>query len=502
MKIVSRTFFLPLFFFMSFPAFGQFAGLEPALFWSEFAAVTAIYRPSRSEQKIAEYIVKKADELNLESSVDGFGNVIVKMPASRGCQNWPGLILQSHLDMVCIARSNSDFDWGSDAIEPFVDNGWLKARQTTLGADNGVGVAAMLSLMVSPPSDHGSIEFLFTVDEEGDFSGVCGLEPGQLQGKYLLNLDSEESGEFNVGCAGGQADSMVFSFSRKMLPEDYVGLKITLDGGLGGHSGVDIHRGRANCITEILKLARQIIATAPVNLIEIKGGTTDTAIPDSAEISLCVKPEFQSLIKTVSVNFFKSLRNRYKITDPDLNLIVTNLSKNYSAISDADSKKIIECLYEIPSGILAMSRSWPGNVQTSMNPGVIKTTDNELKMVMHLQGSTMPVIEMLSRRVGVIAQKFAAVHEAGEPYQPWEPGGNDDLLNKAIRVHEEVFGKRPLLKVVHAGVECGELKKTFPHIQMVSFGPDIRHAHSPEEKLRISSVKPFLDLLNGIIGSR
>lgn len=355
MKRIFRCLLISFFLLLNLPVQGQFASLEPSVFWSEFAAVTAIYRPSKGEQQISKYIVEKARQMNLESTSDKAGNLIVKMPATSGCEQWPGYILQSHLDMVCLTESGSDFAWGKDSITAYLDDGWVKARQTTLGADNGVGVAAMLSMMISPPSSHGPIEFLFTVDEEGDFSGVCGLQPGQLQGKFLLNLDSEESGEFNVGCAGGQADSLVFFGARKLPRQDFAGLKISLAGGLSGHSGVDIHRGRANCIAEILKLMRMLVAKMPVLIVDFNGGETDTAIPGKAEISFYCSHDSLNQVKKTCVFFLKSLRKRYEATDPDLNLVISDLPEGLPAFAESDSKRIIECLYEIPAGILAMS---------------------------------------------------------------------------------------------------------------------------------------------------
>ena len=501
MKRIFSFLLVLLFVLLNIPVQGQLDELEPSLFWSEFSAIAAIFRPSGSEHEIKNYIVRKAIEFNLETSVDGVGNLIVKMPATPGCEKWPGYILQGHLDMVCLARPESGFVWGRDVIEPYVDEGWLKARRTTLGADNGVGLAAMLYLMSSPPVRHGPVEFLFTVDEEGDFSGVCGLKPGQLNGKYLLNLDSEESGEFNVGCAGGQADSLTFSGARRSYQDDRVGFKLILEGGRSGHSGVDIHRGRANCLAEIVKLMRLIVADMPVNIVDFKSGETDTAIPGSAEISFYCQKGSQNRVKKAASRFLKSLRNRYKYADPDLNLILAPLSAALPAMSESCSKKLIECLYEVPAGILAMSRAWPGNVQTSINPGVIRANEEKFRLIVHLQGSTKPVIKMLSRRISLIAQKYGALHQAGEPYEPWEPGGNDELIEMAVREHVKITGNEPLLKVVHAGVECGEIKKKFEKMQMLSFGPDIRHAHSTEEKLRISSIKPFLELIEGLVGS-
>lgn len=473
--------------------------LEPHGFWKEFSTISQIYRPSKKEADVAMYVVNSAKEAGFKHSTDSVGNVLIKMPATSGLQNLPGIILQGHLDMVCIAKPGSAFIWGQDKIKPYIHEEWLKATETTLGADNGIGVAAMIDIMKNPPEKHGLVELLFTVDEEGDFSGVCGLKPGQLAGKMLLNLDSEESGEFNIGCAGGQADILEFTFNPVAVQKDNEVLKIAITGGKSGHSGVDIHRGRANAIAELCKILKCLVNKHEISLIECNGGTTDTAIPCEARAVFSCKKSDSAAIKTIVGKYERILKNRFKEADSDLQVSVKQSETSNGCVPDDISKTIINCFNEVPAGIIAMSRQWPGNVQTSMNPGILVTENNVIRLVTHLQGSTLPVIAMLSRRVSRISQKYQAKHTSGTPYRPWEPDSNSLLLKAAIEIHRDVTSREPYLKVVHAGVECGELKNTYPGIQMLSFGPDVRHAHSPDEMVKIATVKEFLDILRAMI---
>lgn len=474
-------------------------GLEPQGFWTEFSAISQIYRPSKGEQKIAAYVENAASQNGLKHSMDSCGNVLVKIPATAGRQNQSGIVLQCHLDMVCIATKDSNFVWGSDQIKPFLENGWLKSAGTTLGADNGVGVAAMLDIIKRPPQNHGPIELLFTVDEECDFSGVCGLKPDQLQGKFLLNLDSEEAGEFNIGCAGGQADIIETTLSMKPVDKNSETFELSISGGKGGHSGVDIHRGRANSIAELFRILRNITTNAEVRLVSCEGGSTDTAIPtDAKAIFSCEKSDVNKIKKIVK-KCERILKRKFQNIDAELRVNLNSHNRSLMAATANDSKAFINCCYEVPAGIIAMSKEWTGNVQTSMNPGILKSYANTIKLVTHIQGSTLPTIAMLSRRISKIAEKYLAKHIAGEPYRPWEAGNNADLLHAAMAIHQSVTGKAPKLKIVHAGVECGELKNIYPQLQMLSFGPDIRDAHTPSEMVNVDTVADFLHFLHAMI---
>lgn len=484
---------LLLSFWSSFTA--QAAPLEPESFWREFAEVTAIYRPSKGERQIAAHVCQKAAIHGHAHRIDATGNVLVTISPQPGQEKWPGVILQCHLDMVCVARPGTEFVWGRDQIRPVVAGDWMHAENTSLGADNGVGIAVMLDIMQNPPPRHGMIELLFTVDEEVDFSGVCGLQPGFLQGKILLNLDSEESGEYNVGCAGGQADILELSPTLVNVPEGYAGAKITISGGQSGHSGVDIHRDRANAIRELFKTLALIAAENDIFLADCCAGVTDTAIPGEAEAIICYPATAASRIEKLVTNRQKLLKKRFSASDPLLKLAISATALPERAMNHDETVRLISVINRVPSGVLAMSRLWPGNVQTSMNPGLLRFENGRVLLTTHLQASTMPVIKMLSQRLQAIADRHKLLHTAGTPYRPWEPSQSQAFLDAAVNAHVELTGQKPLLKVVHAGVECGELKNIFPHIQMLSFGPDIRHAHTPDEKVRISTVGQFVDLV-------
>ena len=469
-------------------------------FWKEFAEVSKIYRPSKGEQKITEYILRKAKLKSCKSFVDEFGNISVEIPATKGQESLPAIILQSHLDMVCVAKKHSEFVWGKDFIETRVKDGWLCATKTSLGADNGIGVAAMLDVLNSPPKSHGPIQLLFTTDEEGDFSGVCALKPEQFKGNYLLNLDSEEAGEFNVGCAGGQADEVKIPLCfEKISPSEKV-FEISISGGLGGHSGVDIHRERANALSELFKLLYRVNKVIPIKLVNFSGGTSDTAIPSEAKaIFVCRETDKNRLIERLNFSF-TILKYRFSKTDKNLIPKIKAIKRKIvRSISKECSDRIIKCFSDIPSGILVMSKSWPGNVQTSLNPGLLKIDGNSAYLKIHIQGTSISCISKVSERIDRIATVCKATHIAGFPYRPWEADRNSDLIKESVKIHQKILGTLPKLKVVHAGIECGEIKHIFPSIQMISFGPDIRNAHTANEKVKIDTVENFLNLLRAMV---
>jgi len=482
------------------PVLAGLENLEPADFWNEFSNVTSIYRPSKGEQKIREYISSKAERLGFSHFTDEAGNLLIRIPATEESKNLPGIIIQGHLDMVCVTRPGCEFCWGKDKIKPIIENGWLKAESTTLGADNGAGIAAMLKLMQSLPDQHGPMELLFTADEEVDFSGVCGIKPGFLQGKILLNIDSEESGEFNIGCAGGQADTIELSAEKVDLNGNPATVKITLSGGLSGHSGVDIHRSRANAIMELFRFTQKLQNHAEFYLAECNGGVTDTAIPGEASIVICFeKPEFRQVIVEELKERQRLLKLKYNKTDPNLILSAAFIESPQKAYSKEDTREFIDFICSISCGILSMSHRWPGNVQTSMNPGLLTDNGSTVKLVTHLQSSSLEVIKSLSSRLLRLTEQSKLKHSAGIPYRPWEPDTDNTLVDAAVKIHERLTGKNPVLKVVHAGVECGELQNIYPEMKMLSFGPDIKHAHTPDEALRIGAVRDFLNLLNELV---
>ncbi|MFZ5952569.1 MAG: beta-Ala-His dipeptidase [Candidatus Rifleibacteriota bacterium] len=471
--------------------------LEPASFWREFFTVSSIYRPSKGEQKIATHIVEEAEKSGFTSHIDQSGNVLIKIPAKPGCEKITGVVLQSHLDMVCITRPGEKFNWGEDQIEQIIKDGWLHAKKTTLGADNGVGVAVMLDFMKNLPERHGPVELLFTTDEEGDFSGVCGLQPGFIKGSILLNLDSEEAGEFNVGCAGGQADILELALNHEDCRE-LQAFKISFKNGQSGHSGVDVHRGRANAIKELFKAIRYLGNEVKIRLASGEGGVTDTAIPGEAWVIICYNPDDQKTVERSIEKASQILKKRFAENDPEIMLNLEKVECPETALNYAQTQKICRIIDAVPSGILAMSRKWPGNVQTSMNPGVFNLDRKIFRLISHLQASSLEVIAMLSRRVKEIAMTNGADHLVGEPYRPWEPNQSQEFLDRAVALHQRLTGKKPVLKVVHAGVECGELKNIYPHLQMLSFGPDIRHAHTPDEKLSLVTINDFIGLVRAL----
>ncbi len=553
--------------------------------WRAFWAVTAIHRPSKGEEALRRFIEARAAARGCPSARDRAGNLLVRVPAAPGLEGRPSVALQGHLDMVCVTRPGAAHRWGTDPIRPVIRDGWLTAEDTSLGADNGLGVAAMLALLEGsdPAVRHGPLELLFTVDEEGDFSGVGGLTPGWLKSSRLINLDSEEDGEFNIGCAGGQADTLTFVGARQEPPAGHVWVRFSLTGGRGGHSGVDIHRGRANAIVWLARFLERLSRTVPVRLGTFTGGTVDTAIPADAGAITAVPARDWPAVVRAAVAFRDRLPRMFGRTDPGLRfrcerlpgrltgpapgvapairtgggsrpfgqevdpaagigpssasedrlpppaLAVASSASPVGAPCDPDragdfpsdtdlpadppgghpvtaflpdrSAQVLAALTELPCGIQAMSRRFPGQVQTSANPGVIRLATASLQIVSHLQGSSLEAIRWLSWRWQSVADRFGGILARGTPYPPWEPAPSSPLVNRAVAVHERLFGRRPLLKVVHAGLECGAMAPLFPGLDMLSFGPGIVGPHAPGERVDIASVDRFWTLLTALLAA-
>ncbi|NLI76048.1 MAG: aminoacyl-histidine dipeptidase [Candidatus Riflebacteria bacterium] len=501
--------------------------------WRAFWAVTAIHRPSKGEEAVRRFIETRAAARGCPAERDQAGNLLVRVPATPGLAGRPSTALQGHLDMVCVTRPGATHRWGIDSIRPVVRDGWLTADDTSLGADNGLGVAAMVALLEGPDLAvrHGPLELLFTVDEEGDFSGVCGLRPGWLQSSRLINLDSEEDGEFNIGCAGGQADTLTFDGARQEPPPGHVWARFSVTGGLGGHSGVDIHRGRANAIVWLARFLIRVSATVPIRLGSFTGGTVDTAIPTAASAIVAVPAREWPAVRRAATAFQSRLHRWFATTDPGLRFRVERLpnrsavgalrgpDQDRGASSGADasadsvgslpvtafsperSAQVLAALTELPCGIQAMSRRFPGQVQTSANPGVIRLATGPLRLVSHLQGSRLEAIRWLSWRWQTVADRFGGALERGEPYPSWEPAASSPLTDAAVAVHERLCGRRPLLKVVHAGLECGAMAPLYPDLDMLSFGPAIVGPHAPGERVEIASVDRFWALLTTLLAA-
>ena len=471
------------------------SNIEPQIIWKNFSALNAVPRPSKKEEKVIEFIKKFGDNLNLETSVDEVGNVIIKKPATVGMEDRKTIILQSHLDMVHQKNSDVNFDFENQGIAMEIDGDWVKAKGTTLGADNGLGVAAIMSILESSDIPHPALEALFTIDEETGMTGALGLKPGQLSGEILLNLDTEEDDEIDIGCAGGIDVTATQNYNL----EDATGqiVKISVKGLQGGHSGMDIHKGFGNANVILGRLLYKGISGENIQLISVDGGSLRNAIPREAFAIFSVRnaPEFieQTLIlKSEILEEFASI-------EKDLSISIENFTSNEKAISQKDSKKIILALKAAHNGVYRMSPDVADLVETSNNIARVELKNGDLKILClsrsSVDSSKFAVAEQLKSTFELADLNV----EFSGSYPGWKPKPGSEIVQIMEKIYETKFGAKPHVVACHAGLECGIIGANYPKMEMVSFGPTIRGAHSPDEKASISSAQKFWEFLKEIL---
>lgn len=473
--------------------------LEPRALWRHFDQILSIPRPSKHEEAARAYVQKVADDNGLEALTDDVGNIVVKKPAAPGHENAPAVALQSHLDMVPEKNSDVDFDFTKDAIRPErhpEDNDYLTAQGTTLGSDNGIGVAAMLAVLDAKDLAHGPIECLFTIDEETGLVGAGNLGSGLLTAKRLINLDSEEEGSVYVGCAGGV--NSVLRVPVTSAAADGSAFTVRVSGFKGGHSGVDIHLQRANAIQA---LARSIHAAAvdhPVRLAAIAGGSAHNAIPREADaVVVCPAGSADAVADAIRAEFAAiAAENR---PEPDATIEVTPTDTPAQALDEASSARALELLVGLPHGVLAMSHDIPELVETSANVATVGLADGELEILSSIRSSVDSAKVAQARRVLAMAQLAGGTAEEEGDYPGWNPNMDSELLQVVREVHESDLGSAPEIKAIHAGLETGIIGEKYPGMDMISFGPQIEFPHSPDERVLIPSVERFWKLLAGVL---
>ncbi len=472
----------------------EILNLEPKEVWKYFYELTQIPRPSKKEGKVIEYMKKFGERLGLETIVDEVGNVIIRKPATPGMENRKGVILQGHLDMVPQKNSDVDHDFEKDPIDAYVDGEWVTARGTTLGADNGIGVAAAMAVLASKELQHGPIEALFTVDEETGMTGAFGLKPGLLQGEILINMDSEDEGELYVGCAGGTNANLVFSYREEPVPEGHVAYKISLTGLKGGHSGIDIplERGNAN------KLLNRVLWSARVlglRLADFHGGDLRNAIPREAFAVVTLPAANAGVFEEHVRKMEKIMQDELASADPGLTLSAERTDMP-SVVMDAQSQqRILDAIYVSPHGVIRMSTDVEDLVETSNNVAVVKMHQETFEELCLLRSSVDTAKEDLKNVFRSIAELAGGKVTFDGEYPGWKPNMNSPILKEMKEIYSTRFGKIPEIKAIHAGLECGLLGGVYPGLDMISFGPTIRYPHSPDEKVHIGSVQKFWDFL-------
>ncbi len=473
--------------------------LEPTELWRHFVEICKIPRPSKHEEQISQYLADLGQQLGIETHRDAVGNVLMRKGATPGMEDRRSIVLQSHMDMVCEKNASSPHDFMHDAIEAYIDGDWVRARGTTLGADDGIGCAAQLAVLTDPSVAHGPIECLFTVDEETGLTGAFALEGGFFKSDILLNLDSEDEGELFIGCAGGVDTVGHFPYRTETAPDDYQFYRLTISGLTGGHSGDDINKGYANSIKLLTRLLLHLEREIPVSLAHLVGGNLRNAIPREAEALIGIPEDSKIKMELFVQRFGESLLKEYQSTEPNLQISAEE-SNSAPVMNNYDKLRLLNLLYAMPHGVIEMSREIAGLVETSTNLASIKPLEEGMLEIATSQRSSVESgKEYVATMVESVFLLGGCTFRHSDGYPGWAPNPASPILGVASSVYEELFGKKPIVRAIHAGLECGLFLEKYPTLDMISFGPTLRGVHSPDERLDIPSTKKFWDLLLGIL---
>ena len=474
--------------------------LQPRLVWEQFDDITRVPRPSKKEEKIIEFLIEFAKSHSLEWQRDDIGNVVIRKPATAGYENKPTVILQSHMDMVCEKNSDVQFDFDTEPIRTRIDGDWVKAEGTTLGADCGIGMAAAMAMLIDDTIEHGPLEALFTVDEETGLTGAFNLGENMLTGKYLINLDSEDEGEIFIGCAGGVDTVATFSVENEPASEEYRFYRFDVSNLVGGHSGDDIEKGRANSNKIVARLMYEAQSEYDARLSYIDGGNLRNAIPREAYAVFGVPAKCREAFEERYTRFAADIKAEFAITEPDMHLALNPIPAPKNVLSMASQKALVGALVGVPNGVLAMSMAVKGLVETSTNLASVKFDGEDKIVVTTSQRSSLESAKLYAKQaVESVFLLADATVEHSDGYPGWSPDPKSKLLEITVESYRRLFSAEPRVRAVHAGLECGLFLEKYPHLEMVSFGPTIRGVHSPDERLEISTVDKFWLLLCDVV---
>jgi dipeptidase D len=468
--------------------------LNPERLWHYFIEILKIPRPSKKEEKIVRYILDFGKSHNLITIQDEIGNILIRKPAARGLENLKPVVLQSHVDMVCEKNSDKVHDFEKDPIEAWISEGWIKAKGTTLGADDGIGIAAQLAILESGTIQHGPIECLFTIDEETGLTGAFGLKPGFLNGKILLNLDSEDEGELFIGCAGGKDTTIKMKYSKEMVPEGWLTFKIDVSGLVGGHSGDDINKGRANANKLLNRILWHASEHYKLRIASFNGGNLRNAIAREANAIISIPAECLKDFSDYITLYYNTVKSEYKITEPELKISLIETEAPSGLLDHVSQQNLINSVYACPHGVIALSAEIPGFVETSTNLASVKTLEDEIVIGTSQRSSVESAKEDICNMVSGVFRLTGSVIEQSHGYPGWTPDPNSEIVDITRKTYKELFNQEPKVLAIHAGLECGLIGNVYPDMEMISFGPTIKGAHSPDERLNIDSVKKFWDL--------
>lgn len=471
------------------------SGLEPKAVWTAFEQLTKVPRPSKKEEKVLAFMKDWATKNNFTYVQDAVGNIVISKPATKGMENRTPIAIQGHVDMVCEKNSDVTFDFDTQAIDAYVDGDFVKAKGTTLGADNGIGVAMGMALMESKDIPHPALELLCTVDEETGLTGANQLQTGMMNAKIMLNLDSEEEDAFTIGCAGGINTFGTYTYEEDQVPSESVAYEIAVKGLMGGHSGINIHEGRGNAIVLLTRILWKLTRKVNLRLAEFSAPGKHNAIPREAFAKVFIKEvaikDFEEYIEGCRSNMDREFATK----EPGLKIEVKKISMPEKVMSHDFQKKLIDSFQVMPHGVFRMSPDIPGLVQTSTNFAVVETVGGEIKVLTSQRSSVESEKLVMASKVQTAMELGGAYVTSSDGYPAWEPNVNSSVLELGKKVYKNVFGKDVIISVIHAGLECGLVAEKYPGMDMLSFGPNLFDVHTPSEKLQISSVQKIWNFL-------
>ncbi len=469
--------------------------LEPKALWNNFYSLTQIPRPSGKKEKIGQFLVEFGKSLGLETLQDEIGNVLVRKPATPGMEDRQAVVLQSHMDMVPQKNSNVDHDFEKDPIDAFVDGEWVRANSTTLGADNGIGVAAAMSILQSTDIPHPAVEMFITVEEETGMFGAFGLQPDFLKGDILINMDSEDEGELYVGCAGGLDANITFRYSEVEVPEGDVAYKLSLTGLKGGHSGVDINLQRANANKLMFRFLKTAVAELEARLCCIEGGNLRNAIPREAFSVITVPKGNEDDLLNAVAEFEALFTDEFSGVEEGISFKAEPTDRIKGLMPEEIQDDLINAITACPNGVYRFIPEVPEVVETSNNVAIVKSDGEKVEVKCLIRSSVESRKEELASMIESAFSLAGAKVEFSGAYPGWKPNLDSPILKKMVNVYETNYGKTPKIMIIHAGLECGILGTHYPQMDMISFGPTIRFPHSPDEKVNIETVQKFWDYL-------
>lgn len=468
--------------------------LKPERLWHYFGEILKIPRPSKKEEKIAAYLLDFGRQHGLDTFRDGVGNVLIRKPATPGMENLRPVVLQSHIDMVCEKNADTEHDFDHDPIDAYIDNGWVTARGTTLGADDGIGIAAQLAILETKDIPHGPVECLFTIDEETGLTGAFGLDPKLLQGRILLNLDSEDDGQIFIGCAGGKDTVAELSYKEEAVPAGYQAYRLSVTGLRGGHSGDDIQKGYGNANKILNRLLWNATNRHGLLLSDFNAGNLRNAIAREGFAIAMIPEKETSAFEAYVTNYHKIVRNEYKVTEPGLSITCEKTGTPEHIVDNDTQHRLLNAVYACPHGVIAWSREIENFVETSTNLASVKFKDGIIEITTSQRSSVESAKDDVASMVAATFRLAGATVRHTDGYPGWTPNPKSEIVDITAQVYEELFNTKPEVLAIHAGLECGLIGDKYPGMDMVSYGPTIKGAHSPDERINIETVRKFWEM--------